>query len=220
MTSSKKQKLDDSDPRPPSLIPTAASSWDKTVLETLNAKFQPNDVHTYNILASPGGLPSLPPDLEIGQCPFVEILRIVVESIANELAKINNGKCIRPGFEYDDNQPNPKMNLFWHFYSDLDQTNRKEKDPADTAVRYQSPATESTSSGGPTDETYTNSSANHVLAAAFRASKIPDHSWWAENKDYQLRFAEFSSLVLSLIILVNKERPSNWVYRRIVKGDL
>jgi hypothetical protein len=75
MTPSKKQKLEDpdADPRPLSLIPTAASSWDKTVLKTLNAKFEANNVHgTYNILATPGGLPSLPPDLEIGQCPFVE----------------------------------------------------------------------------------------------------------------------------------------------------
>lgn len=220
MTSSKKQKLDDSDPRPPSLIPTAASSWDKTVLETLNAKFEPNDVHTYNILASPGALPLLPPTWKYVSVYSLEILKIVIESIANELANINNGKCIRPGFEYDDNQPNPKMNLFWHFYNDLDQTIRKEKDPADTAVRYQSPATESTSSGGPTDETYTNSSANHFLAAAFRVSKISDYSWWADNKDYQLRFAEFSSLALSLIIVVNKECPSNWVYQRTVKGDL
>jgi hypothetical protein len=74
MTPSKKQKLedDDVDPRSPSLIPTAASSWDKAVLKTLNAKFEANDVHTYNILATPGGLPSLPPDLEIGKCPLVE----------------------------------------------------------------------------------------------------------------------------------------------------
>jgi hypothetical protein len=86
------------------------------------------------------------------------------------------------------------MNLFWHFYNDLDQTIRKEKSPADSAIYYQSPATESTSSGGPMDETYTNSSANNFLAAAFRVSKIVDHSWWAGNKEYQLHFAEFSSL--------------------------
>jgi hypothetical protein len=143
----------------------------------------------------------------------------VVESITNELANVNNGKCIRTGFEYNDNQPNPKMNLFWHFYNDLDQTIRKEKITADSATDHQSPATESTSSGGPTDETYTNSSANNFLAAAFRVSKIANHSWWAGNKEYQLRFAEFSSFALSLIV-VNKERPSNWVCRRIVKEDL
>jgi hypothetical protein len=141
--------------------------------------------------------------------PPLRVLRIGVDEIAGELTNVNNSNPIQSGFDFVISE-HQKLALFSKFYNDLDQTLRKEQvsQTSPTAVpmniRHQSPSEESVSSGGPTHEHFTNSTANSFFYAAFEVSEVKRYGWW--GKDHTLRHAEFSSCGVSLIAVVLKKQ--------------
>lgn len=187
--------------KPKSRIPTAASSWDEETLNLLNAKFLMNaETHEGKITEFPPERPfgidvqfKLPENAQKSTLHSLTLLKVVIDQIAEELRKVNNGNTIHPRYEFDIDH-HPSIQLFVHFYRQLDQSllrvekRKLNQDPVSTSDRP--------SSGDATLEKVSDNIANHFLSASFEHSRVGKHFWWAtqHNSPMILRHEGYTRL--------------------------
>jgi hypothetical protein len=137
--------------------------------------------------------------------PPLRVLRIVIDQITGELARVNDSNEIDDNFDVLGLDASIKP--FAKFYNELCQiiqsgppfdpaVNQTDTPSVQTALppdlRHSSPSTASTISTASAESTYeyhTHSCANAFLFATLQATEVEKHCWW--SKPHKIRHTEF-----------------------------